>query len=425
MGEENKKEIKRPKGGRVVASIGSELDIKAGTLENPNDFFGKSDSDIVEQIRHMDNTNPTLYGLFQTRKLSLLALKREIIGEGQEADFVRANFAGIPKFHNKFNQILNAIKCGVSITEIIWDEWKGGKWGIYDLLPRYQGKFIFSRSKSPKIYEDELKLLTSDKSEEGIALNPYKFAVMTYDEEYGNRYGNALYQKIYWPWFFIKNADKFWSIYTERFAGPIPKFSSEGKIDTEDEEKLTYFIKHVKSASGIILPNGIAMELLQAAQGGAENYKEFINHHREEIAIGVIGQPSTVQSGGTGSYARDKVRENITRKDILGADIKLSETFFNDEIIKHMIDLNFANITDYPKWRINKGIIEDFDIMIDVIVKLHNLGVPITKNYIYETFGMPIPGEDDDLLPAPQPALGKQFSDVSAVFQELKGMGVL
>jgi len=418
------KEIKRPKAGQVVASIGEELDITAGTITNPNDFFGKSDNDIVLQTREMDNLNPILYGLFQTRKLSLLALKREIIGEGIEADFVRDNFANIPSFHNKLSQILNAIKCGFSVTEIIWDEWEGSKWGIYNLLPRYQGKFIFSQSLNAKVFEDELKLLTKDNAENGISVNPFKFAVITYDEEYGNRYGNALYQKIYWPWFYIKNATKLYAIYVERFAAPLLKFSSESSIGTEDKAAIDNFIKNIKSATGIQLPNGIAFELVNAAQGGADSFEKFINQKKDEIAIAVVGQPSTVQSGGTGSYARDKVRENITRIDILGSDIRMCETFFNDRIIKPLVDLNFPNVTKYPKWRINKGVIGDSKIMAEVVTSLWKLKLPMTKKYAYETFGIPIPEKDDDLIESFQAPIGKQFSEVASVIDEISKLGI-
>ncbi len=425
MADEIKKDLKKPPKGQAIAAIGEELDISAGTLENPNDFFGRTDKDIVLQCREMDNIDPILYGLFQTRKLSILSLKREIIGEGQEADYVRDNFAGIPNFHNKFSQILNAIKCGVAIIEIIWDEWEGGKWGIYDLLPRYQSKFIFRRNPSPKIYIDELRLLTEKKSEEGEVCLPFKYGVMTYDEEYGNRYGNALYQKIYYQWFYKKNATKFWSIYTERFASPIPKFTPEGAVDSKDEVTIKKFIKNIKSSTGILLPPGVALELLQAMQGGAESYEKFINQQKDEIAIAIVGQPSTVQSGGTGSYARDKVREKITRGDILGADIKMCETFFNDEIIKPLVDFNFPNVTEYPKWRINKGVIADLGIMIRVVEGLLKAGTPITQNYIFETFGIPIPREGDKLLKAYQAPIGKQFSDVNSVIEEIQKLGII
>lgn len=425
---EKEKDKKKPPAGEVAEALGETVGdsfMDFGLDTNPNDFFDSSNSGtIVEQVREMDNTDSRLFGLMQTRKLSILSLKREIIGDGAEADFVRDVFSQIPNFHNTFYQILSAIPCGFSVTELVWGE-REGRFVLEDLKPRYQGKFGFK--------DNELRLLTKDEPENGIQVHPDKFKVMTFMEEYGNRYGSALYHKVYWDWYFKRNSVQFWSIFTERFITPIVIATEEGGVGKENKKRIDAFIRNIRAATGVRVPKGVAISLLEASQNGVDSYEKFVNYLNKGQAIAILGQSSSVDDRKVGSYASDKVKENITRGDILGFDILMCETFVNDQIIKPLVEYNFPNVKECPKWRICKGRVEDLELMAKVVETLHKLGVKITTNYIYETFGIPIPDEGEEILEAPQlaPPAPKEekFSEVMANVQkiryieDLKGIG--
>ncbi|MCK5615278.1 DUF935 family protein [Candidatus Pacearchaeota archaeon] len=396
---------KKPKPG-VVEAAGVEDYYE----ENLNDFFGNSDG-LVNQIRKMDDADPRLYGWSSTRVLAVTSLKREIMGEGAPADYARETFANIKNFNSKLYQILSGIKPGYAVIEIVWNK----EFNIIDLLPRHPDKFLFGK-------KNETRLITEDNTE-GVEVNPNKFAVMTFMEEFGNRYGSALYQKVYWYWFIKKNSVKFWALFTERFASPI--LTGKDISTPADASTFDKFVKKLKSATGIKLPQGVVVEILEAQKTGTvTSYDTFLSYLDTSMAIAILGQTLTSDSGsGVGSYALGKIHENV-RIDILNADIMMIESFFNDNIMKLLIDYKFANVKEYPKWRIvrdktiNK---KEFSEMLDIITNRTDLG--IGKAWAYENLGIPVPKKDEDILKPSQSDTPK-LSEITGIIKEIKLLGL-
>ena len=400
----------RPELGEVRAAQGKDLWLgynSFGQQVNYNTFFsGTRQYDLAAQTKEMDDSDPRLYGLTQTRKLSILSLKREIVGDGPEADFVRETLAGIPNFHMSFYGILSCIQCGYSVTELIWAV-VNGRFVIADMKARYPDRFTFSRP------DWELRLKTTSNMIDGEPVHPDKFKVLTFMEEYGDRWGQPLYQKIYWYWYLKKAVQKFYNIYVERFAGPLLTIS--GEMSAEEKVIVDAFLAEVKAHTGCRLPKDCVPTIIEASQNGAATYESFMDYLDRGMAIAILGQSTRVDNRTVGSYASDAIADIVTRGDILGFDILMCENFFNDQIIKPLVDYNFANVKEYPKWRITKGRISDLNLAAQIIEKLIVLGLPVTKSYIYETFGIPIPQDDGDILiynkPQALPFGGQQFSE--------------
>lgn len=384
--------------------------------ENPNDFFGKAE-DVIEQVKEMNQLDPKLFGLMQTRKLALMSLGREITGEGKEADFAREWYAGLKGVNSTIYEQMSALPVGFAVIEIIWQE-KDSMYVIESLKARKQSRFLFDDK------TNVLKLRTKKKTE-GIKVNPLKFAVTTFQPEYSNRYGQSLYMKLYWYWFIKKKNVKFWSIFSERHAVPIVIAKEAKSMSKENKEALDAFVKKIRTAMGIKIPEGVIIEFLEAKQTGAiTNYISFMGYLDSSTAIAVLGQTLTSDTGKTGSYALGKIHENV-RGDILLADAVMIEETWNDQIIKPLIDLNFSDVKVYPKFAFAKGKAVDKEIMAKVIKNLRESGFDkIPESYIHSTFGIPVPvngeptltldnspgtvkGRDQDTPPGIPPALSE------------------
>jgi phage gp29-like protein len=374
-------------------------------IENPNNFFSHTGalSNVIEQTNKMDETDPYLAGLIQIRKMTLLAKPREIVGEDSEVkQFVIENFAGITNMHSKLEQMLACLKVGCSMMEMIWHP-VGDKWWIVDLLSRKQTQFTFKKKKGFQPdgdYQDELRARESTLTD-GKKLPPNKFLVTTFDEQYGNRWGISLYHRLYWYWFIKRNILNFWQIFLENYVTPI--VVAKGTV-TDDgvSSTLDSFIQNIKNRMGIRIPESIALEFVQAKQDGAQTYLDAVAYFDRAMAFLVLGNISVVDNGTSGSYARDRVKDKVTRKDIIGSDIAMLESVINDCMIPPLVDYNFANVTEYPKFRIIAGEVEDMEMMAKVIEIMSRLGLPITEKFIYETFGMKQPKEGDELLKVPE-----------------------
>jgi len=396
-------------------------------IENPNEYFlGQSEddvSDIIAQVARMDETDPYLAGLIQLRKQSLLAMPREIVGEDNEVtDFVRQNFKGITNMHSKLDQMLEALKVGCSITEMIWHPYQN-KWWLWDLMSRRQTLFCFKKKTGHQKdgnYADELRLIDNTVTS-GMKLPPNKFVVTTFNQKYENRWGLSLYSNLYWYWFIKRNVINFWQIFLENFVTPIVVV--KGTIaDPETKAKVDDFIKNIQQRTGVRIPESLVLELIQAKQEGAETYHDAASYFDKGMCFLVLGQVSSLDSGGVGSYARDKIRDTVTRRDVLGSDVSMMESVINDCIIPPLVNYNFSNVTEYPKYRFVTGHLENMEVMLKVMDLLAKLKLPVTKKVVYEIFGLKQPEKGDDLLVIPEGSTGGLPQGFSASINHQEGI---
>jgi phage gp29-like protein len=417
--DKEEKEEKKPQVGVVVSSLGNEVEAAQKEIQdNPNDFFGEqTEGNIVDQVNYMSGLDPLLTGFIDTRINAILSNKREIIGEGEPAKFVRENFSKIRRFDNKLRQLLKCISVGYSVPELIWSV-ENNKWWV-TFEPRHQGKFWFN--------DFGETFLVSDKNPQGKKVTDIKFPVLTFNEEYGNKYGKGLYQNIYWYWFIKKNAATFWAVFTERFASPLVVAKKDGEIKKEVQDKIDGFIADIRNATSISIPESIAIEFLELKEArSTENFVAFMDFLNKSIAIAILGQVDT--SGvaqSSASYAR-AIIQNQVRQDIMLSDIIMLENFINDMIIRPLVDFNFSNVTDYPKWRVVINSIIDADTIKKLVESGHNR-IPI--KFISERFGIPIPDDlkKDEYLEIKatgQPTFSEQiFSETKNMYmKELKGI---
>jgi phage gp29-like protein len=367
---------------------------------NPNDFWEKEKSrTMIEQVRAMDEADPRLWGMMDTRKQAVIGLDRQITGEGKEADFVREVFKGIKNFSDIIMQMMDAIPCGFSPVEIIWN-YLGGKVVIEDLKPRCPDKFFFDA-------DWKLRLSLGAKTD-GELMPEKKFLVFSWRSRYGNRYGEALYQKIYWYWYIAKNITKFWSIFSEKHGSPtvigkLPK----GNANPDDVAAVKSFVKNIKNHAGITLPDGFAVELLEAQRSGSiDTFERFAKWLENGMAIAILGQTGTTESSDSGSYAK-VAAQDIVRQDIIKADITFLESVINDYLIRWLVDYNFENVKDYPKWHIIYDEKPDIKMLADVTSILVNAGDDqIPLSWIHKKVGIPEVEEGEPVFSrAPAPAV--------------------
>lgn len=362
---------------------------------NPNEFLGDG-ADLVEKVIEMEDKDPRFGGLILTRCLAVTSLPRQIEGEGPEADFLREMFGEIKGFNQMLYELIwTGTMCGYAVPERVWGVGDAGnlsgKFVITDLKPRNPGMFRFGE-------KNELIMMTKDDSE-GKAVDELYFPVLTFHGKFGNRYGKPLAQKVYTYWNLKLHSLKFWAIFTERFACPITVVTNEGGLDEDKEAEIINFIQNVRTRTGLLVPKGVVVELLQARQeGSVSSYESFLAYLDSGIAIAILGQTLTSDNQKTGSYALGNVH-NLVRKDIREADIAWIETWMNDVVIPPALELNFKKPYNVPKWRIISKDAVDMKAMSEVVKILVEAGFKrIPVRWLHEVFGIPEPKDGEDVL---------------------------
>lgn len=241
-------------------------------LPNPDEVLEREASgkgyDLYEE---MEDKDPQIASLLQTRRLGVLSKEREIVpaSESQRdldiADFVRRVLDDVPRFDEDLNGLLDAVSKGFSVAEVLWrieSASGGGRVVINDIRSRKQDRFVFAS-------DGALRLRTQGSPFEGIALPPRKFLVHRHGRRYENPYGEAVLKSVFWYWWFKKNIIKFWVIFAEKFGMPtaVGKYPEGTKSDKQDE--LLAACEAIQTENAVVIPERMVIELLEAQRQGS------------------------------------------------------------------------------------------------------------------------------------------------------------
>ena len=196
-------------------------------------------------------------------------------------------------------------------------------------------------------------------------------------------YGIGLARALYWPVFFKRNDIKFWLIFLEKFGSPTAMAKApQGMIDDATQRgKIIQVLKNIAQDAGVVVPDTITLELLEAARSGAADYETMHKAMNEAISKIVVGQTMTTDSGSSLSQAQ--VHAGVAQK-IVQADSDLLCGSFNAGPVKWWTEFNFPGATPPRVFRHTKPQ-EDLNSRAERDTKIKSLGYSPTDEYITET----------------------------------------
>jgi len=329
------------------------------------------------------------------------------------ADLVRDYFSGM-QFNALCKRLLEATLQGYAVAEIMWAVVDG------KLLPerikaRNARRFTFD-------LKDELRLLTREAPMLGEALPPRKFIVHrrgadTEDSPYGEGVGSMLF----WPVFFKRNGITFWLTFADKFGAPTALGKYPAGAQKAEQKKLLEALKAISRDAGVVIPEGMAIELLEASRSGSvDTYEKLVRYMDELISKAVLGETmsTTASAAGMGSgqaQVQDGVREEVARDD---AD-ELSETL-ECSVVRWITEFNVPGAKP-PKVRRVFDEPEDTAKLADRDSKLVSMGWEPSEQYIQKTYGEGWTKK----APAPMPPMfgggfppGGDVDDAEAEFAE-------
>lgn len=198
-------------------------------------------------------------------------------------------------------------------------------------------------------------------------------------------YGVGLAHSLYWPVFFKRNDIKFWLVFLEKFGMPtaIAKVPGGSILDPKVRAEAVKVLRNIATDAGVVIPDGIVVELLEAARSGAADYGAMHAAMNAAISKIIVGQTMTTDNGSSRSQAEvhQSVAEAITQ-----ADSDLLCGSFNAGPVKWWVEWNFPGATPPRVYRHTEPP-EDLNARADRDGKIKSLGYSPTEEYILQTYG--------------------------------------
>ena len=372
---------------REVATTRDGRDITRGyvspfQLLQPQDTVlvarGGSNYSLYREVLRDDQVG----SVFAQRKLAVVAKPWEVepasktAKDKAAADFMREQLQAI-NFDAVTDKMLYGVFYGFAVAEMLWG--REGRFVTIDKIKvRDRRRFGFDG-------DMQLRLQTMGAMNPGELLPDRKFWSFCSGADHDDEpYGLGLAHWLYWPVLFKRNGIKFWLIFLEKFGQPTAKGHYPGNATAEEKARLLAAVQAIATESGVILPEGMAIELIEAARSGTADYEALAKRMDNAITKIVLGQTLTTEAAG-GQYKAD-VQMDV-RQDLVKSDADLICSSFNTGPVAWLTEWNFPGARPPRVWRqIDEG--EDLAKRAEVDKKLHEMGYePESTDYINETYG--------------------------------------
>lgn len=187
-----------------------------------------------------------------------------------------------------------------------------------------------------------------------------------------------------------------WAKFCNIFGMPIRKYT----YDSGDEEMRRKLIQDAKMQGGAavyIHPKESNLELVEArnASASGELYNRFADYWDGKISIRVLGNTLTTDAKSTGTQALGTVHQE-------------EEGEINEDDCNSILDVLNYNMrgifaalgfdTRGGRFVYVKKTKPDPNQHVDIVLKLHSIGLPIDDDYLYEFSGIPKPDNYDAMV---------------------------
>lgn len=356
--------------------------------------------------------NPAVKAAVLTKILGVCSLDLKITPSdkkdkraGEIADFVNWNLTertqgGIPEL--VWSILSGGLVDGYSVCEKVLQPETTGKWA---------GKVCLNALKAKDVGND-LVLLTDEfrnvvgvqglRYNPGTVYSPANFVLFRHLPFFDAPTGFSDFRSVYGSWWMYDTVRKLRAIGAEKRSLPflVGTYQSAGQKDS-----LEAMLALAKSQNWASVPEGVKVEAVDIAGSAADIFAAFTKDLLHEIFLGILG--AWLQSiEGSVSDGAGNSQVHKTTSDLFKWYLsKCIETLLNDRdsgIIKDLVDLNYV-AGEYPRASLSAVDVNELTAKLQIYTGVQALGVPLSKEDVYETFGVKVPEDESDALKPPQP----------------------
>lgn len=385
----------RPVLNREIATTRDGIDITrgyTGPLLQPFDSVLRNrggDLAIYEQVR----SDEEVKAAFGQRQSAVVQCEFRVDAGGerrkdkQAAEWLQQQLQKL-RWDNTTEKMLFGVFYGYAVAELIYgvDE---GKIGISAIKVRNRRRFRYGK-------DGDLRLLTQASMFEGIPCErPYFWDFCCGADHDDEPYGLGLAHWLYWPVLFKRNGIKFWLTFLEKFGMPTGLGKYPNEATPAEKQALLSATRAIHQDSGVIIPTGMELELIEAARSGTADYKTLHDTMNAAIQKATLGQTASTQ-GTPGKLGNEDLQGDV-RDDIIKADADLVCESFNQQIVPQLMAWNFPDAELPRVWRVTEQE-EDLNTRAERDERISKMGFKPKLAYVVETYG----GEWDERQPPPE-----------------------
>lgn len=234
------------------------------------------------------------------------------------------------------DKMLYAPFYGIAAAELMWEA-RDGLLQWSEIRVRHARRFRKDR-------DGRWRLITTGNIR-GEVLPDRKFWFVTAGASDDDQpYGRGLAEWLFWPCLFKRNSIRFWNAFLDKFAVPTAKGIYPKGTPREEIDKLLAALAAIANDTGVALPEGMAVELLQVATNGID-FDKMPAYMDAAIAKIILSQTMTTDNGASRSQA--EVHGGV-KQELIAADADLLTDSFTTGPSRWFTDLNFGTDVAAP-----------------------------------------------------------------------------
>jgi len=384
-------------------------------LPNPDVILKKlgRDQEVYNDILY----DAHVAGEIRAMRSNILGYKYEIQLGADDANSIKAHqlvtelLARKPNKTSRWQDVIwtifRAVFFGHSIHHVSWKV--DGQYLVPDEIgDRPNRQFTFNKT-------GELLIRTTS-NPSGEAVPEGRYLVTRHMPDHDNPFGFALLSTCFWPYTFKHGGFKFFVKFCQKYGIPWP--IARYPLGTEDKDinTLVKSLKQLVEDAVAAVPEGNAIELLQAKTSGDTPQERLIALCDAQMSKALTSQTLATDIQGQGSRAASET--HLKKSDRNGkTDRNLVSDTLND-LFELITVVNFGDNATPPKCKYvdKKELNKDDVTFISEAAKL----MPIGEDFAYKRLGIPEPKGDEPLVDTskldnkPIEPMNKKEADFSA-----------
>jgi SPP1 gp7 family putative phage head morphogenesis protein len=320
---------------------------------NPDDLYAKtSDYSIYEDMEVDDQVAIAM----QLKRDLVIGSGWSIVTESEDqqeaADAIYCDLEEEPDvaFDDLLEEMIDvAYTKGFALTEKLFKIKDDGSLALKNLKTRYPNSWLIHTDHQGNIEKYEQHTVKG-----AIKVDPKSLIHFINQPRHQNPYGKSDLRAAYEAWMVKRHIVRFYAIFLEKAAGPIPVAKYEKSVPNARVQEVHNAIKNFQAKTAITLPKDFDIEFLEA-KGNGEAYVKGINLFNMFIGRALtipdlLGFQGGETGGGSLSLGQSQISvfyKHIARRR------KALERIINKHIIQPLCIWNFGITEDFPRFVLN------------------------------------------------------------------------